>query len=147
MDEPDDKHPYKSRFGAGYVTAAQFLAEGIIDRKARKGGVSLPARFWQLDKYKREFALQVRHALGLLKIYPAEAIIAALRTKEGGNAWSLGARWLDAIIRSEAERLKARGATAAAPPPAQPPPQAAEPQAPRPAFVPKKSLADKLKGL
>lgn len=146
--------PHKSRFGGGWLTPAQFLAEGMVARKARKEGTDLPLKFWEKERWKRDFLLQLRHAHSLLKVYSHEAIVAALRTRKGSTVYSLGAQFiLDPLIRVEQERLDRRAAAAdvkaqADPKPTPPPPVAEAPVAeqPRPAFVRENTLS-KLKGL
>lgn len=154
MADCSPKSNFKSRFAPGeYVSAAQYLAENMCDRKARSKGTALPARFWKVDGsiWKREFLQQVRHANALLKAYSVEAIIRALRTKEGKRIYSFGATWLDPIIKAEQEALDRQKAAAEATAAATPPPltgdEVAPVEKPRPAFVPGASPLTKLRNL
>lgn len=102
--------PFKSRYGGGYIPRHKFLAEAMCARKARMKGIDLPSHFWNGkflngDYWKREYCLQLRQALSLLKIYSCEAIIKALRTKEGSKIYSFGAKWLDPLIKTEQEKI------------------------------------------
>jgi hypothetical protein len=125
-----------------YVTAAQYLAEVMCARLAARDKTSLPVRFWERPRWKKIFLQQVRLASGLLAAYPREAVSAALRSPEGRRAYSLGAPWIEELVRQQAERL----ATMAPPvtPPSPEPPPTALPDTPRPAFVQRPSLRKKL---
>lgn len=103
--ERTDASPYESRYGGGWVTPAQYLAEGMIARQARTKQVDLPPRFWNLDRWKRDFLLQLRHATALLKLYSPEAILRVLRSKEAKSTYSLNAKWLDPLLKTEQSRL------------------------------------------
>ncbi len=73
----------------------------MCDRQARVKKIALPRQFWQKNvsaEWNRQFLLQCRHAIALLKLYSADAIIKALRSPAGKKVFSLGAPWLDPII-------------------------------------------------
>lgn len=146
--EQSELSPFKSRFAPEtFCTPAQFLAESMVSRICRKeNGHDLPQYFWNVEKWKRLFLLQVRHASALLRLYSVDAIVKALRDKRGSWITSLGAKSvLDPLVREEQRKLDLRAASA--PPPqedeAVPPPII---QAPRPALVAENTLS-KLKGL
>ncbi len=146
-----DKACFESRFGGGWLTASQYLAENMCDRMARKDKTSLPAKFWDTsDLWKRHFLQQIRSANSLLKLYSIEAILRGLRHPKGKNVFSLGARWLDPIIKDEQRKIdiQAEKLTKAI---AQPEPAKTSPiphnTAPRPVFQPKASSLDKLRNL
>lgn len=143
--------PFKSNFGGGWVTPAQYLAESMCFRIARKDKRTLPLRFWKTEAWERPFLLQLRHANGLLKLYSAEAIIRALRTPEGKKVYSLGAQWLDPVIRVEQEKVDrqaaAREEEARKPTPA---PTSAEPrkaEPPRKSYSARPTHLDRLREL
>lgn len=98
--------PFASRFGGGFISASQYLAENMCDRQARSKGVTLKHHFWKTDEiWKRAFLLQVRHAAGLLRVYSVEAIVNALKKPGGKRVYSLGARWLDPLVKEEQQKL------------------------------------------
>jgi hypothetical protein len=105
--EQSEATPFKSRFAPElWVSGAQYLAESMCSRKARKTtGKDLPIRFWNTAEWKREYCIQLRLAFSLLKIYSVEAIVKALRNKSCQNAYSLGAPWIDAEIAKEQARI------------------------------------------
>lgn len=120
--KPSAKSCYQSHFGGGYVTVAQFLAEGMCARMARKQGKDLPDRFWNLPAWKRIWLNQQRLADALLKLYDARAIIAALKRVK----WvcSLGnTMTLDPLLREEQDRLDRQKQAVAGQPTSQPTPQ------------------------
>jgi len=108
----------------------------MVARKARKDKVDLPVKFWMQERWKREFLLQVRHAAGLLRLYSVAAIVAALRTPKGKQAFSLKAPFLDPLIRVEQERVDRRAPPAPAEPTSPAPPAELPPPvvSPRPSF-------------
>ena len=112
QEQPSEIRPYRSRYGGGFLTAQQFLAEGMCARLARNKKFDLPDRFWNLPTWKRTFLAQLRFANGLVKLYDPKAIVAALKRCPG--AYSLGAKWLDPYFQEEQLRLNRKAAT---PPP------------------------------
>lgn len=143
-----DKYPFRSRFDEdNWQSPQQYLAEAMCDRQARKRGDGLGLRFWQHDPWKREFAMQAQHAASLLKIYDYQAVIRALRGPRGKTIYSLGAPFLDPLVKEEQARLDKERLSQERQAPPPPPPVAAEP--PRPAFNSgnKRSILDKLRDL
>ncbi len=104
--EQTEKCRYKSRFATDlWISDSQYLAENMVDRIARKEKQELPLRFWEIDRWKRHFMLQLRLANGILKLYSIEAIIKALRSKQGKGIYSLGANWLDPLVKVEQDKI------------------------------------------
>lgn len=107
---------------------------------ARKEGRELQCKFWNLDLWKRKYLLQVRAANSLLKVYDCSAIIKALKTPEGKRIYSLGAKWLVPIVKTEQEKIRLQQLARKE---LQPEPKAIEPvetkiEPPRPSFPAKK---------
>lgn len=105
---------YESRFGGGWITASQFLAESMCDRIARKDGIRLTHRFWDVGEWKQNFLVQLRAAASLLKKYPMKAIINALRTPQGKKVFSLNAVWFYPKFLEQANLLQEQEALALA---------------------------------
>ncbi len=146
-DTQSETCPYQSRYGGGWQAPSQFLAESMVARQARMKKTSLPLKFWRLERWNREYQAQARHASSLLRLYDCEAIMRALRTPEGKKIYSLGAKFLDPLVRVEQERLdRLKAARQAAPPEPEPEPPAKD-ASPRPAFVETKSTLSKLRDL
>lgn len=144
---PGNESRYESRYGGGWVSAAQFLAEYMVARQARFKGVDLPERFWNRDPWKREFLVQLRMAHSLLKLYPPEAVSRVLRSPEGKRAYSLGAKWLDPLFQAASDRLEREKAVRAETPVESPPPPESTAEPPRPGFVSRPSVLSKLREL
>lgn len=72
------------------ITAAQYLAEFMCERIAKKEGVQLPVRFWQLPHWKKVFLLQVLKANEWLKEYDISIIMKGLRSPAASKIYSLG---------------------------------------------------------
>lgn len=106
----------------------------MVARQIRRQGGDPPLRFWQLDRYKRAYAVQARHAAGLLKLYSVNAVVAALRTRDGSKIYSFSAKWLDPLVKFEQEKIDRQKLIAEAAPPAEQAEATGETQA-RPAFV------------
>jgi len=145
--EKTESSRFESRFGGGFITNAQFLAENMVAKGARRRGIELPAKFWNLDRYKREFLMQLRFANSLLKLYSIDTILFVLRT-EGKSAYTLNARWLDPIFTAEqkkrnlqeSERLKQAETKVAEKP-------VVVQEKERPVFIHSQSELDKLRNL
>lgn len=90
--ERSEKCCYESRFGGGWITAENYLAENMVARKARSKGQSLPQRFWEDAYWRKEMLAQIRHAASLLKEFSIEAILSALRHSDAKYIYSLGLR-------------------------------------------------------
>lgn len=126
---------------------ANQIAQLICPRLLKqKGFTSLPEKFWADKRFAREYKLELIKSRSLLKMYSPQAIINALKSKEGLRIWSLTAPWLDGIIAAEEKRLqilaeKISEATHTST--MQVKPDLSD-DGPRPAFNPKKSVFDKL---
>lgn len=91
--EHSDKSPYESKYGGGWVTAAQYFCEVIVARQFfKENGYEPPQRFWTEKKWGKEFARQSKHANELLDKFPHPAIAKALRDDKGKKIYSLGAK-------------------------------------------------------
>lgn len=138
---------YQSRYSPGkMVSAAQMLAEIMCARQAMKDGRELPLYFWKVPEWEKNFKRQIREANGILKLFSASAVFAALKTRDGRKIVSLGAPWLDDLCKSEQQKLDRHAAAAAdeqAPNPTPEPP--ADLPSTRPPFVKKRSTASKLR--
>jgi sulfur relay (sulfurtransferase) DsrC/TusE family protein len=148
LENPTELCKYKSRYGGGWLTGAKFIAEGMVARLARKEGVDLPQKFWDLPRWKRHFFMQLRHAYCLTKLYSIGSIIAALRTPKGKKVYSLGAQFiLDPLIKVEQEKLAVAKQLAEANPVklVELPKEVFEPA--RPVFVEKPNMLSKLRKL
>lgn len=136
---------YESKFGGGKQTAAQHLAELMVGRQASLSNRHLPDKFWNTEEWKRSFRLQIRYASGLLKLYHPTCIFRALKSAEGRKMFSLGNKHLDTLIKREQAKFEREQRVLAEQPPVAAPVVTDEP--PRPAFVPKKNLASRLRDL
>jgi hypothetical protein len=104
-EKPGEKSRRLSRYGGGWIADAQYLAEVCCERKARQESRELPLRFWDESYWARFFHLQRTFASRLLKEFPVEAVLAALHSNEGRNAYSLNAKWLRPAIEKAAKGL------------------------------------------
>lgn len=85
------KQRFKSEYAVDtYVTAAQYLAELMCERIAKKEKRHLPDRFWQTDDWKKVFNLQIIKANEWLKEYDISVILKGLRTPAASKIFSLG---------------------------------------------------------
>lgn len=82
---------YKSKYRADdEITPAQYLAEFICERIAKKDKTSLFSKFWNDPKWKKVFVAQIIHANKLLKDFTCLEIINALNSYRGKRIFSLG---------------------------------------------------------
>lgn len=66
---------YKSKYGAISCTAKQYICEILMERKYHKQNIKLPAKFWNLDKYKKEYQQQIIRINQLTKLYDEEVVV------------------------------------------------------------------------
>ena len=85
-----EKCSYQSRFGGGWISASQWLAENMCSRKARAESGELPPKFWHDSYWEKQLKLQLKHANDLLKKYKVEAIVEALKHPDAKKIYSLG---------------------------------------------------------
>jgi hypothetical protein len=97
---------YESRYGGGWITPAQFLAEVMCERSAKSNNIDLPPKFWNLPTWKKEFLKQLSFANKLISKYEPALISKALRTPQGKKLFSLGANWLKDILEKESKKNK-----------------------------------------
>lgn len=102
-----DKFPYPSKYGVSrWVSAAQFLAEIMCERRARQEKRVLPVSFWNKDEFwKSYFVQQVTAANRLMnRLDPekkgtgAKALSLFLRGDRGKTCTSLSPGWLVPIV-------------------------------------------------
>lgn len=131
---------YESKYGGGFVTPAQYIAEMVCERMAKKDKKDLPYKFWNDDSWKMTFKSQLLAVLGLLKIgYSPIVIIAALKTCP--NLYSLRVKWFDKYLKAENEKYKRIEASKTVLN------TVSVNEQPRPAFKDKESIRDKLRDL
>ncbi len=99
---------YESRYGGGQITAAQFLAEIMCERKAAIDKNDLPVKFWNNPKWKKFFCLQVIYANSLLKLYSDKAILSVLKDPRTKKIYSLRLEWLDPLFKEAQAKLDAQ---------------------------------------
>lgn len=84
------KKTYDSKFSGKKVTAAQYVAQMMCERKALLDGVKLDGSFWNDIVWKRFFLYQNSLACNLLKIYPEGALLQVLSQMKW--VWSLNTK-------------------------------------------------------
>jgi hypothetical protein len=111
------KQVYTSRYTDRKITAAQRIAEIVCEKLADKEKKVLTDKFWNKPEWEKVYKQQLYLANSLLKLYSAEAIIAALRDKRAYDVYSLGADFvLDKIFQEEQAKIDNREANMIAPP-------------------------------
>ena len=94
-----ESNKYPSRYSpGGWVRPDQYIAELMCERRARHLDKDLPVKFWNLQEWKGYFMYQLKLAQGLMKQYPAKAIVMALRDKKTYNLYSLKVKWFKPIV-------------------------------------------------
>lgn len=103
-DNKTTKSKYQSRYGGGYITAAQYITELTCEHAARATKRNLADFFWNDPIWKKDFLAQLNHANKLLKIYEPATIISVLQSKtlRYKKLTSLGAKWLlEPLLQAE----------------------------------------------
>jgi hypothetical protein len=104
MPEASSSCTFPSKYGAGNITAPNYISEIMCERLALKDGIaSLPHKFWSIPRWKKIYLQQILAANSLLKIYSPTAIINTL--KKNPRCYSLRAKWLEDIFKAEQEEV------------------------------------------
>jgi len=105
-----DKSKYPSRYSPdGWVSAPQYITEFVCEKKARTENKELPIKFWEIKEWRNYFRYQITLANKLLKDFPEEAVIAALKDNRCWKTYSLRSPFLHGIIKEKEELIKERG--------------------------------------
>lgn len=96
--EQTEKSRYPSYYGAGFITAAQYIVEVLCTMVAARDKMTLGNQFWKTDKWAKFFRGQVPAAKTLLKKYDEKIILAALKDKRLYGLNSLRAKWILSIL-------------------------------------------------
>lgn len=96
---------YISKTSGNKCTAAQYLAEEMCIRKAKKQKERLSAGFWHIPKWKKFYRSQIIAANSLLKIYDEKAVLNAVKRKEVSWCYSLRIKRLDQILLEEQDKV------------------------------------------
>lgn len=143
-----EKSRFHSKYGAEFVTAAQYLAEVMCEREAQKNKDALPMFFWKTKKWERKFLTQLQHANASLKVFAVEVILRALRSKKGSRIYSFGAQQiLLPLFEREQEVYAKEMATMNVATESDNPETVVGDKSPRPSFQGKQSLLSKLREL
>jgi hypothetical protein len=90
---------YPSKYSNGKeVSAAQYIAEMICERIAKKNKKDLHYRFWISNEWEKEYKGQIGAAHKLLKQYDFKDIVKGLNSASGSKIYSLRAPHLPDII-------------------------------------------------
>ena len=100
------KSRFQSNYGGGWISASQWLAEFMCERKAAKDKRALTIRFWENEDWCKFFKFQVVIAARLLKKYHPLAIAEGCRLTKG--CYSLNAPFLAKPIESAQLKYKNR---------------------------------------
>lgn len=138
---------YESRYGGGWVAPQQILAEVMCERIAAKEKTSLPAKFWDLPRWKKHFLMQLRLALKLLEKYHPSILSRGIRSNEGRKAFSFGAPFLKDVFDREQEKYDAEMVSLQSAQPPLPVETIVTEVVSRPAFAPRRSLKSRLEDL
>ena len=84
VKECTEKTPFKSKYKEGYITASNYIAELIFEKRNETfNSGKCPERFWTKDnRLHGAYKGQVIAAARLLKKYNADSIIKALKSPE-----------------------------------------------------------------
>ena len=84
---------------------AIFLSNILFKRKYLKQKINLQGKYWNDDKYRKEFQFYIMKSLPLVKRYGFQAIYNVLQTKKGQNVWSPNCSWMIPDFEKEKARL------------------------------------------
>lgn len=95
---------YKSEYN-DECTAAQYITELIIINFAQKDKKILPQKFWLHEDWKKLYRSEIIFANSLLKIYPEQAIINALKRDDTKWMTSLRIKKWSEYIKEEIQKI------------------------------------------
>lgn len=95
---------YKSQSGKE-CTCQQYLAELMCSRQAARNGEKIYPGFWNSERWRKTYKLQIIKANALLRVFSDRAIVAALNTKRGEVIWSLYWKDFAELIIIEEDRI------------------------------------------
>jgi len=138
--ESTDKSKYESRYGGGFISANQFIAEKMCENLAYSRKTNLPFKFWNLPAWKKDYMNQILAANTVLKVWQPQVILAVIREQK--NIYSLRASWIHDLFKKkqlELEKLAPKETTTLD--------VSTTDEIPRESFKHKKSAIDKLRDL
>lgn len=91
---------FPSRYGGGWISAAQYVVEFQCEKKAKAEKRELFSLFWKHEEWAKYFRNQIAAANTLLKKYTVYEILAALKDKRAWKTTSLRAPWLVPVLDS-----------------------------------------------
>lgn len=98
---------YPSKYSNGKsVSAAQYIAELICERIAKKDKKDLHYRFWLSSEWEKQYKGQIAAANKLLQKYDYKCIVAGLLSTSGQKIYSLRAPHLGDIIERESKKIQ-----------------------------------------
>ena len=107
-----EKSKYPSRYSPQkWVSAPQYITEFVCEKKAQGENKELPIKFWEIKEWKKYFQYQIIIANKLLKEFPEEAVVAALKDNRCWKTYSLRSPVLHSIIKEKEASIKDRQAT------------------------------------
>lgn len=95
-----------SRISGKPCRPAHMLVEIVLLRKAKKTNTILHGKFWNDSLWQKEYRQQIIAANSLLKLFPLQAIIAGLDSKDACWVYSLNYSGLIDIIRREHSKIE-----------------------------------------
>ena len=99
------KSKYPSRYSPnGWVTGPQYILEIICERKAKREGIDLPIKFWNLPVWAQYYKSQLRACHKLVKKYNEKAIIKMITKNK--TCFSLRPKWVEGLIVNEFKSIK-----------------------------------------
>lgn len=93
-----------SKLSGHEVKPAQYLTELMCERKANKERRKIEAGFWHDDYWKQFYVQQIQAANSLLKLYPVEIIVEAVKDKRASWMYSLRSPQLKPILADYQKR-------------------------------------------
>lgn len=97
-----DKSRYLSRYAVNtWVAPAQYIAELVCEKAAKKNNEVLPLQFWQAQPWKNTFVRQAALAAKLLQTFHVTDIINSIEECKGLT--SLASPFLKSILKKKYE--------------------------------------------
>lgn len=99
---------YPSKYAPDtWLNIAQYLAEEMCERLAKRHEVTLTTRFWERQPWAETFRVQLYFANSLRKVFSETALLNGIHRSEVKHVYSLGAKHiLNTIFKQEENKLR-----------------------------------------
>ena len=105
QSENNEQEDVQAIIAGSIKEQAIFLSNILFKRKYLKKQINLQGKYWNDDKYRKEFGFYIIKTIPLIKQYTFQAVYNVLQSKKGLNVWSPNCSWMIPDFEKEKMRL------------------------------------------